>query len=241
MLQACLELFDGKGGLLSLLDDSERFEAKEANQKFLSSLKQSFAPPGGSGGGSKRCVGAGSDGYSHGCVSLPSLSWNAKRMIQRHAILNEYFFVVGGTIQEGEHSTIDRGNTTSATLLVCSVPTVSFCSRSRRWFKLGSFFSIGSPARCVRSDTYLPGASTCLSCRTVSHVPILSGSNISTQAQLSSYADQTKSNAVRIHTALMALSHDFGRLARASIRCVLWVCESVVSLAARHQRGICVM
>ena len=40
MLQACLELVDGKGGLLSLLDDSQRFETKEANQKFLSSFKQ---------------------------------------------------------------------------------------------------------------------------------------------------------------------------------------------------------
>ena len=87
MLQACLELVDGKGGLLSLVDDSQRFETKEANRKFLSSFKQSFAPPGGSGGGGKRCVGAGSDGYSHGCVSLPSLGWNAKRMIQRHVFL----------------------------------------------------------------------------------------------------------------------------------------------------------
>ena len=137
MLQACLELVDGKGGLLSLVDDSQRFETKEANRKFLS-----FAPPGGSGGGGKRCIGAGSDGYSHGCVSLPSLGWNAKRMIQRDA-----FFVVGCTIREGERSTIDRGNTTSATLLVCSVPTVLFSSRRRRWFKLGSCFSIGSPAR----------------------------------------------------------------------------------------------
>ncbi|CAN0442613.1 unnamed protein product, partial [Ascophyllum nodosum] len=40
--KACLELVDGKGGLLSLLDDSQRFEAKEANQRFLSSFKQSF-------------------------------------------------------------------------------------------------------------------------------------------------------------------------------------------------------
>ena len=159
MLQACLELVDRKGGFLSLLDDSQRFEAKEANQKFLSSFKQSFAPPGGSGGGGATYVGAGSDGYSHGCVSLPSLGWNTKRMIQCHAILNEYFFVV-------ECSTIDRGNTTSVTLLVCSVPTASFCSRRRRWFKLGSCFLIGSPARCARSDPYLPGTSTCLICGT---------------------------------------------------------------------------
>ena len=144
MLQACLELVDGKGGLLSLLDDSQRFEAKEANQRFLSSFKQSFSPPGGSGGGGRRCVKAGSDGYSHGCVSLPSLGWNAKRMIQRHA-----FFVVECTIRKGERRTIDRGNTTSATLLVCSLPTVLLSSRRRRWFKLGSCFSIGSPARCV--------------------------------------------------------------------------------------------
>ena len=156
MLQACLELVDWKGGFLSLLDDSQRFEAKEANQKFLSSFKQNFAPPGGSGGGGATYVGAGSDGYSHGCVSLPSLGWNAKRMIQCHAILNVYLFVV-------ECSTIDRGNTTSVTLLVCSVPTASFCSRRRRWFKLGSCFLIGSPARCARSDPYLPGTSTCLS------------------------------------------------------------------------------
>ena len=166
MLQACLELVDWKGGLLSLLDDSQRFETKEANQKFLSSFKQSFAPPGGSGAGGATCVGAKSDGYSHGCVSLPSLGWNAKRMIQRHAFLNEYFFAVGCTIREGERSTIDRGNTTSATLFVCSVPTVLFCSRQRRWFKLGSCFLIGSPARCARSGPYLPGTSTCLSCGT---------------------------------------------------------------------------
>ena len=120
MLQTCLELIDGKGGLLSLLDDSQRFETKEANQKFLSSFKQSFAPPGGSGGGGGRCVGAGSDGYSHRCVSLPSHAQNMKRMIQRNVILNKYYVVVGCSIRDGECSTIDRGNTTSSTPLVCS-------------------------------------------------------------------------------------------------------------------------
>ena len=120
MLQACLELIDGKGGLLSLLDDSQRFETKEANQKFLSSFKQSFAPPGGSGGGGGRCVGAGSDGYSHRCVSLPSHAQNIKCMIQRNVIINKYYVVVGCSIRDGKCSIIDRGNTTSSTPLVCS-------------------------------------------------------------------------------------------------------------------------
>ena len=154
MLQACLELVDGKGGLMSLLDDSQRFETREANQKFLSSLKQSFSPPGGSGGGGATCVGAESDGYSHGCVSLPSLGWNAKRMIQRHAILNEYFFAVGCTIGEGERGTIDRGNTTSATQFVCSVPTVSFCSR-KKVVQVG-FLLFDRLARKVRSKLSIP-------------------------------------------------------------------------------------
>lgn len=55
LVQACLELIDGKGGLLSLLDDSQRFATKEANQKFLSSFKQKFGPVASGGGG--RCVG----------------------------------------------------------------------------------------------------------------------------------------------------------------------------------------
>ena len=166
MLQACLELIDGKGGLLSLLDDSQRFEAKEANQKFLSSFKQRFAPPGGSGGGGGRCVGAESDGYSHRCVSLPSHAQNMKRMIQRDVILNEYHVVVGCSIRDGECSTIDRGNNNVCDTARLFVPTVSFCLCRGSLVKPSSSFSIGSPARCARSDPYLPGTSTRSSCET---------------------------------------------------------------------------